>query len=161
MSLTSNHKKITEEFTPSPVMGLHQGRDHYYRNIKDGDSFTQKQISSFIIIPKQRVWLGGKEVLTVDFVSPRGTTPDVVIRRRDWNTTCRFMNTLVGIDQQWFGEFADIRCVQGLVAQYKIPEKAKNCYTGKKPTIRDFEAILERHRASKSSRHSLPRDRNR
>ena len=127
----SKKEEKDDGFTPELVMGLHQGETHYWCNMKDGENFTQNQLSSFIIIPKQRVWLDGKENLTVDFVSPEKTYPDVVIRRRDWNGNDRFMDAFPSIDLQWYGKVSDVQCVHAMVAQYKIPVKQGTTQLGR------------------------------
>ena len=108
--------------TPKSALGLIEGASHYYRQ-PGGDEGTEKQISSFIVRPKLRVWLDKKENTTVDLITRHGKVHQAVIQRQDWNSKERFMNRLPSLDLQWYGTQFDVQCLQSIVANYQVEQK--------------------------------------
>ena len=111
---------------------LYEGDAYYYRRVKVSEgNYQEKPISSFIIKPKLRVWMDGKENLTVNFVTSERSSPDVVIRRRDWNGRDRFMDSFPSVDLQWEGQLNDIQHVLRIVANYDVPTKQGTTQLGR------------------------------
>jgi hypothetical protein len=116
------YSQQTKEQTSKSALGLIEGNSYYYRQ-PGGDDGTEKQISSFIIRPKIRVWLDGKENTTVEMITQHGKFHQAVIQRQDWNSKERFMNCLPSLDLQWYGTQFDVQCLQAIVADYEVPQK--------------------------------------
>lgn len=111
--------------------GVSEGETCYMKRELMGFMFVTKPISSFLIKPKLRVWLDGKENLKADFVTPEKLYPDVVIRRRDWNTNDRFKDAFPSVDLTWTGDGNDVQAVQGIVAGEKVPVKQGTTQLGR------------------------------
>ena len=112
----------TKEQTPKSALGLIEGDSYYYRQPGD-DEEAEKQISSFIIRPKLRVWLDGKENTTVEMITQQEKVYQAAICRQDWNSKERFMNCLPSLDLQWYGTQFDVQCLQAIVADYQVGQK--------------------------------------
>ena len=103
--------------------GLHESANHYYKYVRRGEEYEPTPISSFIIDPKTRVMLDGKENISANIITATRTYPGVIFHRNDWNSCERFMNSLPLTDHQWFGNLNDVQNAMAIVSSYDVPTK--------------------------------------
>lgn len=125
-------EKVTEaKKDAKQTLSVSEGEGCYLKKELIGFTFVDRPISSFLIQPKLRVWLDGKENLKVDFVTLEQTYPDTMIRRRDWNGNDRFMDVFPSVDLQWRGGLNDVQEVLAIVAGYDVPKKQGTTQLGR------------------------------
>ena len=88
----------------------------------DGE-FEYRSISNFIIRPKQRILVDGKDDVMCNFVTQDKTFSNILIPRTCWNDRRKFMDTFPNIDLAWRGIQNQIQLVQEIVASYDMPTK--------------------------------------
>ncbi|MDP6599581.1 MAG: hypothetical protein QGI86_27570, partial [Candidatus Poribacteria bacterium] len=116
------HSQPSEQPVTS-VMGFVQGETHYYRQLNQGDDTINKQLSSFVIQPKQRILLEGKENLSADLITQDGSVHPTVFPRSAWNSKEGFMHQLSSLDLHWYGTAHDVQCLQAIVSSHPVPMK--------------------------------------
>lgn len=75
-------------------------------------------ISNFIIIPKERIWVDGKEAVRVILKSQRGEY-DIVLEKEAWHSRSSFLKEIPSIDISYNGSDTDLQNIQSIVASYE------------------------------------------
>jgi hypothetical protein len=99
--------------------------DHAYmrlRTERDG-TVLRTPITSFIIMPKIRVWIDGTEAMRADLRTGTQTFPDATLERHHWHSRGLFPKALPSLDLWCVASDNEIQSIQAIVAGKHVPQK--------------------------------------
>jgi DNA primase len=113
-----------EVAAPPGCGNIEEGEDAYFRVQTAPDGRVQRtRLSSFVIVPKLRVWVDGTEAVRADLQLPEQTIPDVTFERHHWHSRGLFLKALPGLDLWCVASTPEIQHIQGIVAGKPVPRK--------------------------------------
>ena len=83
---------------------------------------TTIPISNFIIRPRQRLWIDGKEAVAATLIHCQGEY-QVILERQAWHTRQNFLKQIASIDLAFTGNELDLQHIQAIVADYQVPTR--------------------------------------
>jgi hypothetical protein len=106
------------------VGGIEEGEFAYYRHRTERDgTVVRTPLSSFIVIPKVRVWIDGAEAIRAELNTPTQAFPDITLERHHWHSRGLFLKALPSLDLWCVASDNEVQCIQAIIAGKQVPRK--------------------------------------
>ncbi len=126
-TVIEEYARYAHQSSIRPVSIIEQD-DCYYRTSRSGDKVSKRNLTNFVIRPKELLVLNDSDCLSCSVTTSQGYTyEDLIIENSDWTSKAKLLNAIGHQDCSFFGSDPDIQTLCHHVnSQVTVRKKGTN-----------------------------------